>query len=169
VKIVGRAWVFGDSIDTDVLMPGAYMKLPAAERARHCLESVAPNFAASVQRGDVVVGGANFGMGSSREQAAEALLTLGVGAVLARSFARIFQRNCLNLGLPALVCEDAVKIAQNAQLEVDAAAGWVRVQGGARWPCRPLPDFLVRMVQSGGLIPHLQQAQRAQSGAQENA
>jgi len=145
------------------------MKLPAAERARHCLESIAPDFAASVQRGDVVVGGANFGMGSSREQAAEALLTLGVGAVLARSFARIFQRNCLNLGLPALVCEDAGEIAQSAQLEVDVAEGWVRVQGGARWPCRPLPDFLVRMVQSGGLIPHLQQAQRARNGAQENA
>ncbi|MDD9827135.1 MAG: 3-isopropylmalate dehydratase [Deltaproteobacteria bacterium] len=150
-------------------MPGAYMKLPAAERARHCLESIAPDFAASVQRGDVVVGGANFGMGSSREQAAEALLTLGVGAVLARSFARIFQRNCLNLGLPALVCEDAGEIAQSSQLEVDVAEGWVQVHGGARWPCRPLPDFLVRMVQSGGLIPHLQQAQRARNVAQENA
>ena len=95
-KSAGRAWVFGDSVNTDVLAPGAYIKGPLEELARHCLESVDPDFAPKVQPGDVVVGGENFGMGSSREQAAIALKMLGVKAVLAKSFARIFYRNALN-------------------------------------------------------------------------
>ena len=97
--IRGRAFVFGDSIDTDLLAPGAYMKRPVEELAQHCLEAIAPDFARTVQPGDVLIAGRGFGMGSSREQAAQALKILGVGAVLASSIARIFYRNAI--GKPA--------------------------------------------------------------------
>ncbi|MCZ6604975.1 MAG: 3-isopropylmalate dehydratase, partial [Alphaproteobacteria bacterium] len=103
----GRAWVFGDNIDTDAIAPGIYMKLGPEEIAAHCFEAIAPDFAKKVTAGDIVVGGANFGMGSSREQAPQALKILGVGAVLAASFARIFYRNALNLGLPAIILPEA--------------------------------------------------------------
>ena len=115
----GRAWVFGDDIDTDLLAPGAYMKGPVKELARHCLEAVDPTFAAGVAAGDVVVGGVNFGVGSSREQAAQALRCLGVGAVVARSFGGIFYRNALNLGLLAVVCAEAGQLRAGDRLTVD--------------------------------------------------
>ena len=99
-----RIWRFGDGIDTDAMAPGQYMKLPIEELARHCLEGVRPEFAASVRPGDVIVAGANFGVGSSREQAPQALATLGVAGVVAVSFAGLFYRNAINLGLPVLVC-----------------------------------------------------------------
>ena len=99
----GTVWKFGDNVDTDVLAPGAFMKGPVEELARHCLESVDPQFAAGVQPGDYVVAGRNFGVGSSREQAAQVLKLLGVAAVIAPSFAGIFYRNACNLGLAALL------------------------------------------------------------------
>src|SRR5712691_5724184 len=98
-----RAWVFGDDIDTDVLAPGKYMKFDLDEIAMHCLESVDPTFANSVKPGDVLVAGRNFGAGSSREQAPAALKHLGIAALVAESFAGMFYRNALNLGLPAVV------------------------------------------------------------------
>ncbi len=153
----GRAWIFGDDIDTDALAPGLYMKGSMEELARHCLEAVDPEFAASVQPGDFVVAGGNFGMGSSREQAAQALCQLGVAAVLARSFAGIFYRNALNLGLLALVCPDAGRIAAGDELRVDAAAG--RVENLTRsesYACEPLPAHLLEEIADGGLVPHLE-------------
>ena len=106
----GRAFVYGDGINTDMLAPGIYMKHPIATIATHCLESVDKDFAGAVKPGDVVVAGQGFGIGSSREQAAEALKHLGVAAVLARSYGGIFYRNALNFGLPVLVCSDVEKI-----------------------------------------------------------
>ena len=117
----GRAWVFGDNVDTDVLAPGIYMKSPLSELAQHCLESVDPDFARNVAPGDIVVAGENFGMGSSREQAAQALIELGVAALVAKSFARIFYRNAINLGLPALVCPEADRIKAGDGLTLDRA------------------------------------------------
>ena len=153
----GRAWVFGDDIDTDVLAPGLYIKGPIEELARHCLENVDPSFAANVKPGDVVVAGKNFGMGSSREQAADALRHLGVVAVLARTFAGIFYRNALNLGLLALVCTDTGRIRQGDRLAVDAEAGVVRnLTTGESCACEPLPAHLMQMVRDGGLVPHLE-------------
>lgn len=154
---MGKAWVFGDDIDTDALAPGAYMKAPLAELAAHCLEAVAPDFAAMVQPGDMVVGGKNFGMGSSREQAAEALRHLGVGAVIAPSFAGIFYRNALNLGLLAVECADASTIAAGDTLVLDAVAGKIEnVTQGKILECQPVPPFLMDMVAAGGLVPHLE-------------
>jgi len=153
----GRAWVFGDDVDTDALAPGKYMKFGVEEIARHCLEAVDPRFAASVRPGDVVVGGRNFGLGSSREQAAAALRHLGVTALVAESFAGLFYRNALNLGLPALVCAEAKRIRPGDALAVDPAAGRVENRTtGETLACEPVPAFLLGMVLDGGLLPHLE-------------
>lgn len=153
----GRVWKFGDNIDTDVLAPGLYMKSPLSELARHCLEAVEPRFAAEVQSGDIVVGGRNFGMGSSREQAVMALRELGVGAVIAPSFAGIFYRNALNLGLLALVCPRATEIAAGAMLTVEAATATLRdTASGTVYACESLPRHLLQMIEDGGLLPHLE-------------
>ena len=101
--MTNQAWVFGDNIDTDVLAPGRYMSGSIETLAAHCLEAVNPNFAPNAKQGDVVIAGRNFGVGSSREQAAECLTKLGIKAVVAQSFAGIFYRNAINLGLPVLV------------------------------------------------------------------
>jgi 3-isopropylmalate/(R)-2-methylmalate dehydratase small subunit len=152
----GRAFVFGDNIDTDVLAPGSLMKLAPEALAKHCLEAVAPTFAATVRPGDLVVAGANFGMGSSREQAAVSLKLLGVRAVLATSFARIFWRNAINLGLPALVFPDALSVLDGDRLNVDAAAGRVEnLTQGLTHAIQALPPHLMEMIAAGGLIPHL--------------
>lgn len=155
-SIEGRAWVFGDDIDTDLLAPGHAMRMPIEELSKHCLEAVAPQFAAAVQRGDIVVAGSGFGIGSSREQAVQALLHLGVAAVLARSIARIFYRNALNLGLPALVFPDADKIRDGERLRIDPARGLVHNATTATdYRCEPIPGFLMNMLRDGGLMPHL--------------
>lgn len=152
----GRAFVFGDNIDTDVLAPGFLMKLPAAELATHCLEAVDPTFAGAVQPGDIVVAGANFGLGSSREQAAVSLKLLGVGAVLATSFARIFYRNAINLGLPAIVFPEAGSVKPGDQILVDPEAGHIEnLTQGRVFAVAPIPSHLMTMIRDGGLMPHL--------------
>jgi 3-isopropylmalate/(R)-2-methylmalate dehydratase small subunit len=155
--VSGRAFVFGDDIDTDVLAPGRYMKGPIEELAQHCLEAIDPKFAKNVRPGDVVVAGRNFGMGSSREQAAQALKVLGVAAVVAKSFGGIFYRNALNLGLPVVVCADTDAIEAGDRLSVDLAGGAVVNQtSGRTLPSEPLPQFLRDMLSDGGLVPHLE-------------
>ncbi len=162
----GRAWVFGDNIDTDVLAPGQYMKSGIEELARHCLESVEPGFASSVRPGDVVVGRRNFGTGSSREQAPEALRHLGVAALVAESFSGLFYRNAINLGLPAVVCADAGRIRPGDRLRVDPEAGRIdNLTTGETLACEPIPGHLMQMVRDGGLVPHLQKRLQAQREA----
>jgi 3-isopropylmalate/(R)-2-methylmalate dehydratase small subunit len=158
----GRAWVFGDNVDTDVLAPGQYMKLGIEELARHCLESVEPGFAGEVRAGDVVVARRNFGTGSSREQAPEALKHLGVAALVAESFAGLFYRNAINLGLPALVCADARRIRAGDRLRVDPESGRIEnLTSGESLVCEPIPGHLMQMVRDGGLVPHLEKRLRA--------
>lgn len=152
----GRAWVFGDDINTDLLAPAAYLKGSMEELAAHCLEDIDRDFARSVREGDVFVAGANLGIGSSREQAPQALQILGIRTVLAKSFGRIFYRNALNLGMPALVCAHANRIRSGDRLRVDATAGVVEnLTTGETLACELLPDHLAEMVGDGGLIPHL--------------
>jgi 3-isopropylmalate/(R)-2-methylmalate dehydratase small subunit len=152
----GRAWVFGNNIDTDVLAPGHLMKLSAEELATHCLEAIAPNFAAEVRQGDFIVAGSSFGIGSSREQAAMSLKLLGIRAILATSFARIFWRNALNLGLPSLTMPDAAEIRQGDLIRVDPASGLIEnVPSGRRYTVQPLPAHLLNIVEEGGLMPFL--------------
>ena len=153
----GRAFVFGDNIDTDVLAPGSLMKLSPEALATHCLKAIDPTFAGAVRPGDVLVAGANFGLGSSREQAAVSLKILGIQAVLATSFARIFWRNAINLGLPALVFPQAGEIASGDRLALDTASGLIEnLTQNRRYVISPLPDHLLQMIADGGLIPHLQ-------------
>jgi 3-isopropylmalate/(R)-2-methylmalate dehydratase small subunit len=130
------------------------------------MEAVDPQFAGSVEPGDVFVAGENLGVGSSREQAPYNLLTLGIRYVLARSFGRIFYRNALNIGLPALVCGSTDKINQGDALEVDPIEGRVKnLTTGENLECDPLPSHLVAMIEDGGLIPHLKKKLAKQRGA----
>jgi len=152
-----KAWVFGDNLDTDAMVAGKYMKLPIEEIAKHCLEGVNPDFHKQVKPGDFVVGGRNFGAGSSREQAPEALRQLGVAALIAESFAGLFYRNAFNLGLPALVCAGAKRIRAGDSLELHPEAGSIRnLTTGEKLACEPIPPHLMQMVRDGGLLPHLE-------------
>jgi 3-isopropylmalate/(R)-2-methylmalate dehydratase small subunit len=151
-----RVWKFGDGVDTDVLAPGLYFKLPAEEAVKHCLESVRPEFAGEVREGDVFVAGDSLGIGSSREQAPANLKALGIRVVLAKSFARIFYRNALNIGLPALACADTDRIDEGDRLTIDPVAGTVvNETKGETYSCDPIPEHLMDMIADGGLMPHL--------------
>lgn len=153
----GISWVYGDNVDTDLLAPGTYMKGPVETMASHCLEAIDQEFARTVQPGDFVVGGRNFGMGSSREQAAQVLRILGVQAVIAKSFGGIFYRNAFNLGLLALVSDQADTIAQGDALRIDPAAGRIEnLTQGSVVSTEPVPDHLLNIVASGGLVPYLE-------------
>jgi 3-isopropylmalate/(R)-2-methylmalate dehydratase small subunit len=154
----GAAFVFGDNIDTDVLAPGHLMKLPPEELARHCLEAVDAAFAHAVKPGDYVIGGRNFGMGSSREQAAISLKSLGVRAVIAQSFARIFYRNAMNIGLLAVVVPESDRIRPADRLILKPECGEIQnLTQECSYRCRPVPPHLMKMIEDGGLIPHLKQ------------
>ncbi len=151
---MGRVWVLGDDVDTDALAPGRYMHRPIEELAANCLRDLRPDFADGVAPGDVVIAGRNFGMGSSREQAALALKLRGVSGVVARGFAGIFHRNALNLGLPVFVGDArAIPDGAEATLDLDGAA---LVHAGGRIALEPIPGFLLEMIRDGGLVPHLE-------------
>ena len=156
MNVRGRAFVFGDRIDTDVLAPGPYMREPLSVLASHCLEAVDPDFASQVRHGDIVVGGESFGIGSSREQAVQALAELGVGAIIAKSFARIFYRNALNLGVPALVCAD-LQASRGDELEVHPLEGRILNHStGREFRCERIPAELMEIVAGGGLMAWLE-------------
>jgi len=157
MTIKGKAWKFGDGISTDHIAPGRLFHLRSnlPELAKHCLEDARADFASQVQRGDFVVGGRNFGQGSSREHAPTVIKLCGVGAVMAKSFARIFFRNCVNVGLPALIL-DTDQIADGDELEVDLAAGTVRnLATGKKMSTPPLPPVMRTIIADGGLVDHI--------------
>lgn len=159
----GRVWRFGDDVDTDALAPGRYMKAGIDEISRHCLEALRPEFAAGSRPGDIVVAGRNFGIGSSREQAVEALRHLGISGVVAVSFGGIFYRNAINLGLPVLECADPSGVADGARASVDPAAGTLTDHSrGATVACAPVPPFLLPVLDAGGLLPWLERRLQAQ-------
>ena len=154
--IEGRAWVFGDDVNTDEMAPGLYFKSSMEEMARHCLEALDPQFARGVRPGDVVVAGRNFGVGSAREQAVLALTHLGVAAELAVSFGRIFYRNALNFGLPALTFPEAATIRAGDVLRVQPVAGRIEnVRTAAVFAVPGIPAHLMALVEAGGLMPWL--------------
>lgn len=158
----GSIWRFGDDVDTDAMAPGRYMKGGLDALARHCLENLRPEFPGAVRAGDIVVAGSNFGMGSSREQAAQALRHLGIVAVLAPSFAGLFYRNAINIGLPVLVCRQTDALSDGARAKVDLDAARVRLADGVQIACEPIPDFLRVLLRAGGLVPHLKARFKAQ-------
>ena len=151
-----RAWKLGADVDTDALAPGAWMQHGVDVIARHCLESLRPDFAAGVRPGDIVVAGSNFGIGSSREQAAAALRHLGVAAVIAPSYAGLFFRNAFNLGLLLLTCPGCDVIHEGEKIAFDARSGTVTRQHGEVLRADPIPPFLLDLVEAGGLLPQLQ-------------
>ena len=156
MSIKGRTWKYGDHVNTDVIFPGKYTYTISdpQEMGPHALEDLDPEFAKNVKPGDVVVGGKNFGCGSSREQAPQSIKSAGAGAIIARGFARIFYRNCINIGLPALTCSEAVDAIEHGDpVAVDLEAGTIAVKGKTfRFP--PFTGYAQMIIADGGLIPH---------------
>ena len=158
MKVSGKAWKFGDDVNTDLIVPGKYLELvDPHEMAKHAMEGIDPDFPNKVREGDVVVGGTNFGCGSSREHAAIALKYVGVGAVVAESFARIFYRNAINLGLPALECPGIDEaVSEGDSLEIDLTGGKVvNATTGKELDFVPLPGFMVEVLGEGGLVTYI--------------
>jgi 3-isopropylmalate/(R)-2-methylmalate dehydratase small subunit len=156
-KLNGKAWKFGDDISTDLIAPGRlfHLRTNLPELAKHVLEDADPEFPSKVQKGDFVVAGSNFGLGSSREHAPTIIKLAGVSAVLAKSFARIFYRNGINVGLPLLIC-DTDRIDEGDELEVDMSAGIVKdLTKGIEITFSPLPDVMIKILNDGGLAAHI--------------
>ncbi len=155
VKVLrGRAWKFGDDISTDHITPGRYYHLRSnmPELAKHVMEDADPEFMNKFRPGDFIVAGRNFGMGSSREHAPLALKIAGVSAVIAKSFARIFYRNAINVGLPVLIA-DTDGIEDGDEIEVDLTTGKIRnVTRGIEIESSPIPEFMLRILNEGGLV-----------------
>jgi 3-isopropylmalate/(R)-2-methylmalate dehydratase small subunit len=152
----GKVWKYGDNVNTDVIFPGryTYQILPSEEMAKHTMEDLDPGFAPNVRPGDVIVAGKNFGCGSSREQAAACLKAAGVQAVVARSFARIYFRNAINLGLAVLQCDEAAAALEKGDtVELDFGRGEIRSAKGT-FRFRPLPDSVVGILEAGGLLEY---------------
>ncbi|MFQ6091967.1 MAG: 3-isopropylmalate dehydratase small subunit [bacterium] len=154
----GRAWKYGKNVDTDVIIPGRYANISEPdELAKHCLEDLDPDFAQKVKSGDMIVAETNFGCGSSREIAPLAIKAAGASSVIAKSFARIFYRNAINIGLPIFECPKAVdNIEDGDQVEVDPAAGTiVNLSKNLSFRTELFPDFIERIVAEGGLMRYV--------------
>lgn len=156
--LTGRAFKFGDGISTDHIIPGkyAYLRSNLPELAKHVMEDADPTFASRVNAGDFIVGGSNFGLGSSREHAPLVIKMAGVKAILAKSVARIFFRNAINLGLPVLIC-NTDEIADGDTLEIDLEAGTITDKtNGKRLTSGKIPEVMLRILDEGGLLPYIE-------------
>ena len=158
--VSGRVFQYGDNVDTDVIIPARYLNImDRKELASHCMEDIDPSFAGRVRPGDIVIGGQNFGCGSSREHAPIVLKGCGVGVVIAASFARIFYRNAVNIGLPIMECPEASSaIRKGDEVEVDFAAGRIvdKTQG-LTFQAAPFPEFIQRIISAGGLLASIKE------------
>ncbi|EFH90198.1 3-isopropylmalate dehydratase small subunit [Ktedonobacter racemifer] len=157
---MGRIWKLGDNINTDVIIPGRYnVTTDPAQLARHCLCEVLPEFAQEVQTGDILLAGHNFGCGSSREHAPTSIQANGIKVVIARSFARIFYRNAVNIGLPVLICEEAVLAGEDGQqMDVNLESGLItNLTTGQQFQSEPLDPFVARIVAACGIVNYIQQ------------
>ncbi len=150
----GAAHVVGDNIDTDVILPGRYLTLTdPAQLAQHVFEGIDPGFVSRVKPGDILIAGSDFGSGSSREHAPIGLKALGISCVIAASFARIFYRNAINLGLPILISPEAARAAKEGdQIRVDTDSGTIEVAGQV-FHAQPFPPFVQELIAAGGLVP----------------
>ena len=156
----GRAFKYPDNVDTDVIIPARYLNTSnAAELAQHCMEDIDPSFVGRVSAGDVIVAGWNFGCGSSREHAPLVIKTCGTGCVIAKSFARIFYRNAINIGLPILECEQAAEeIAAGDEVRVDFDTGEISdITTGKTYKAQPFPPFIQNIIRCGGLLKSLKE------------
>ena len=156
---IGTVFRYGDNVDTDVIIPARYLNSSdPAELATHCMEDIDTEFVKKVKKGDIIVAGSNFGCGSSREQAPEIIKALKVKCVIAKSFARIFYRNCINIGIIALQCPDSKDIDDQDFLEVFPQKGLIVCKERHKvWSCLPLPANLCELAEAGGLVAYLKQ------------
>jgi len=155
-----RIWKYGDHVNTDLIIPGRYLDdYDISSLAEHAMEDLDPEFSDSVERGDIIVAGRNFGCGSSREQAPAVLKEKGVSAVFASSMARIFFRNAINVGLPVVISSDAWDLLQSGdEVDLDLSSGRLtRASDGLEISFEPLPQFLLGILESGGLVPHMRE------------
>ena len=160
MKTQGTVFKYPDNVDTDVIIPARYLNTSdAKELAKHCMEDIDTEFVTKVTPGDVMVAGWNFGCGSSREHAPLGIKTCGTGCVIAKSFARIFYRNAINIGLPILECEEAAEaIAAGDQVSVDFDTGVISdLTTGQQWQAEPFPPFIQNIIQKGGLLASLKE------------
>lgn len=158
VLLTGRIWKFGDNVDTDLIIPGRYLdEYDLKSLSLHVFEDIDPAFSVWVERGDIIVAGRNFGCGSSREQAPAVLKEKGVGAVVAASFARIFFRNAINIGLPVIVCPEAQSCLEKGdRIEIDIREARIhRLSDGMIICFKPLPGFVIDILEKGGLVPFM--------------
>jgi 3-isopropylmalate/(R)-2-methylmalate dehydratase small subunit len=155
-KLTGRVWKYGDDVNTDVIFPGKYTYSISdrKEMAQHALEDLDPGFVKNVRPGDVIVAGKNWGCGSSREQAVICLKEIGVGAIVARSFARIYFRNCINEGLPIVTCAAVDSVETGDEITIDFEAGTV-VTPRATYTFPPLDPSVMEILNTGGLVPYV--------------
>lgn len=154
----GKAWKFGDDVDTDIIIPGRYLVLTdEKELAKHLMEGSDPEFSEKVKKGDIIVAGKNFGCGSSREHAPIAIKGAGISAVVAESFARIFYRNAINVGIPLLESKDISKNVSNGdEIEIDMEKGILRnLNTSKEFEIKSMPKFMLKILNKGGLIPYL--------------
>ena len=159
--MAGKAHIFGDNINTDEIIPARYLNTTdRAELASHCMEDADPEFASKVQGGDIIVGGVNFGCGSSREHAPVSIKTAGCLCVVAKSFARIFYRNAINTGLPILECAQAVEATSAGdKIDVDIATGTIKnLTTGATFQALPFPDAMRNIIDAGGLMEYVKKS-----------
>jgi len=166
MSIRGRVWKYGDDVNTDVIFPGKYTYTitDPKEMALHSLEDLDPKFAKEVKKEDIIIAGRNFGCGSSREQAATCLKYAGVGAIVAKSFSRIFFRNAINQGLPLVQCKEAVEsISPDETITVDFEKGKLSCKKGV-FNFSPLPESVLRILEDGGLIPHIKKILKIEKG-----
>lgn len=167
-----KAWKYGDNIDTDVIIPARYLASSDPKfLAQHCMEDIDAEFVKKAEEGDFIVGGKNFGCGSSREHAPIAIKATGISCVIAKSFARIFYRNAFNMGLPILECPEAVDgIDDGDEIEVNLSTGMIRnLRSGAEFSANPIPPFMQELIEAGGLIGYARSriAKKAESEAKE--
>jgi 3-isopropylmalate/(R)-2-methylmalate dehydratase small subunit len=163
MEIQGKAWKYGDNIDTDVIIPGRYCHIvDPAELGKHALADLDPDFVTKMARGDVIVAGTNFGCGSSREMAPIAIKAAGVSAVVAGSFARIFFRNAINIGLPIFQSAEASRAVETGdELAIEPETGIIRnLTRGEQYQAAAFPDFIQEIVKLGGLKPYVEQRLR---------
>ena len=155
MKLTGRAWKYGANVDTDAIIAARYLDVhDGAELATHAMEDLDPTFKDNVQPGDIILATTNFGCGSSREHAPLALKSAGIGCIIAETFARIFYRNAINIGLPILECPEAVAATETGQqLEVDLTSGQIRnLATGETFQAAPYPQFMIEIMEAGGLM-----------------
>lgn len=154
--IHGKVLKYGDNINTDIISPPQYMELSVADAAKYTLSSLDPEFAGRVRPGDILVAGVNFGSGSSRETSPLTLRYLGVGAIVAKFFARIFYRNAINIGLPVVECRDVDRIHADDIIEIDLEQGRItNTTSGETYECSTIPAHILELIRDGGLVAHL--------------